>query len=245
MTSNNPNSVQRKPMLSFLRLYFMLIVIVLLPLLSARLVMTPLFLQFEYHRPDFPTDVYGFTREDRLYYAPYALDYLLNDADISYLGDLTFPNSTRLLFNARELHHMEDVKIVTRGAFWILTIGMITTLAIGLLAWQKSETRNAMRNGIFVGAIGIITLIVTIVIMAVIAWDTFFTLFHTLLFESGTWQFLYSDTLIRLFPEKFWFDAALTIGILTTLFAIVLLAITGRYGNMSIWIKGFFRRNNL
>ena len=243
MINDNPN--QRKPMVWFLRVYFMLMVIILLPLLSARLVMTSLFLQFEYHRPDFPTDVYGFTREDRLYYAPYALDYLLNDADISYLGDLTFPNSTRLLFNARELHHMEDVKIVTRGAFWILTIGMIITLIIGILSWRKSDTRNAMRSGIFAGGIGIITLIVTIVIMVVIAWDTFFTLFHALLFESGTWQFLYSDTLIRLFPEKFWFDAALTIGVLTTLFAIMLLAITGRYGNMGIWIKGFFRRNNL
>ncbi|MCL4254381.1 MAG: DUF1461 domain-containing protein, partial [Anaerolineae bacterium] len=128
---------------------------------------------------------------------------------------------------------------------WILTIGMITTIIIGLLAWRKNDTRTAMRNGIFTGGIGIITLIITIVIMAIIAWDTFFTLFHTLLFESGTWQFLYSDTLIRLFPEKFWFDAALTIGILTSLFAIVLLAITGRYGNMGIWIKGFFRRNSL
>ncbi len=245
MTRDNQNLPSKTPILWLLRFYFMLMVIILLPLLSARLVMTPLFLQFEYHRPDFPDDVYGFTREDRLYYAPYALDYLLNDADISYLGDLTFPNSTRPLFNARELHHMEDVKIVTRVAFWILTIGIITTLIIGLLAWRKTDTRNAMRNGIFVGGIGIIAIIITIVIMAIIAWDTFFTLFHMLLFESGTWQFLYSDTLIRLFPEKFWFDAAITIGILTTLFAIVLLAITGRYGNIVAWMKGFFRHNSL
>ncbi|PJF32515.1 MAG: TIGR01906 family membrane protein, partial [Phototrophicales bacterium] len=163
------------------------------------------------------------------YYAPYALDYLLNDADINYLGNLTFPNSTRPLFNPRELRHMEDVKLVTRGAFWILTIGMITSLAISLLAWRTADTRHAMRSGIFAGGIGIITIILTIVIMAIIAWDTFFTLFHTLLFESGTWQFLYSDTLIRLFPEKFWFDAALSIGAITTILAIILLAITRRY----------------
>jgi integral membrane protein (TIGR01906 family) len=227
MTDNTQSS--SKFVIWGIRQYFMVMVIILLPLLSARLVMTPLFLQFEYHRPDFPNDIYGFTREDRLYYAPYALDYLLNDADISYLGNLTFPNSTRPLFNLRELRHMEDVKIVTRGAFWILTIGIITTLAIGLLAWRTVDTRNAMRNGIFVGAISIITIILTIVIMTIIAWDTFFTLFHTLLFESGTWQFLYSDTLIRLFPEKFWFDAALSIGAITTVLAIILLAITRRY----------------
>lgn len=227
MTDNIQSS--SKFVIWLIRQYFMAMTIFLLPLISARLVMTPLFLQFEYHRPDFPDDIYGFTREDRLYYALYALDYLLNDADINYLGNLTFPNSTRPLFNPRELRHMEDVKIVTRGAFWILTIGMITTLAIGLLAWRRADTRSAMRNGIFAGGIGIITIILTIVIMTIIAWDTFFTLFHTLLFESGTWQFLYSDTLIRLFPEKFWFDAALSIGAITTILAIILLAITRRY----------------
>jgi integral membrane protein (TIGR01906 family) len=227
---------------SALRLYFMLAVVILLPLLSARLVMTPLFLQFEYHRADFPEDFYGFTLEDRLYYAPFALDYLLTDVDIDYLGDLTFPNSSRTLFNANELRHMVDVKIVTQWAFLILAVGGVisTGLIVGL--WRNRELRNSIRAGIFSGGILTISLIVAIVIAAVVAWDTFFTLFHTLLFESGTWQFLYSDTLIRLFPEKFWFDASLTIGILTTFFALILLAITGRYGNIGLWIKGIFRR---
>jgi len=40
--------------------------------------------------PYFPADEYGFTKEDRLKWAPFALDYLVNSADISYLGDLTF-----------------------------------------------------------------------------------------------------------------------------------------------------------
>ncbi|MDZ4669568.1 MAG: TIGR01906 family membrane protein [Phototrophicales bacterium] len=225
-----------------LRLYFMLAVVILLPLLSARLVMTPLFLQFEYHRADFPEDFYGFTLEDRLYYAPFALDYLLTDADIDYLGDLTFPNSSRTLFNASELHHMVDVKIVTQWAFLILAVGGIGSLALIAGLWRNSDLRDSIRLGIFSGAILTISLIIAIVIAAVVAWDTFFTLFHTLLFESGTWQFLYSDTLIRLFPEKFWFDASLTIGILTTLFALILLTITGRYGNIRLWLKLIFRR---
>jgi hypothetical protein len=39
-------------------------------------------------------------------------------------------------------------------------------------------------------------------------------------------MFNYSDTLIRLFPEKFWFDAALTISGLSLLGGL-LLALTG------------------
>jgi len=244
MTENITQSSSKTPrfLKPILRIYLVLAVIILLPLLSARLVMTPLFLQFEYYRPDFPEDSYGFTREDRLYYAPYALDYLLTDADISYLGNLTFPNSTRQLFNASELHHMEDVKFVTRWAFTILTFGGIGTLILIGALWRNRDYRQTIRKGIFSGAILTITLIIAIVISAIVAWNQFFDLFHMLLFENGTWQFLYSDTLIRLFPEKFWFDAALTIGILTTLFSLCLLAITWQYGNIVTWIKGFYHR---
>ena len=37
----------------------------------------------------------------------------------------------------------------------------------------------------------------------------FFAGFHSLFFEGDTWLFLYSDTLIRLFPIRFWQDAFL------------------------------------
>ena len=41
---------------------------------QARLLMTPIFLSFEYNRADFPADYYGFMREDRLRYAPLAAE---------------------------------------------------------------------------------------------------------------------------------------------------------------------------
>jgi integral membrane protein (TIGR01906 family) len=67
------------------------------------------------------------------------------------------------------------------------------------------------------------------VIIAALSWDTFFTSFHSIFFASGTWQFEYSDTLIRLFPEQFWFDAAVTIGALTILGASLFWLISRRY----------------
>jgi integral membrane protein (TIGR01906 family) len=66
-------------------------------------------------------------------------------------------------------------------------------------------------------------LIMTIIVLALGAWDMFFDTFHELFFEAGTWRFEFSDTLIRLFPEQFWFDASVTIGILTTIGAILIL----------------------
>jgi hypothetical protein len=103
------------------------LIAVLVPLaligLGIRVLLTPAFLRIEYNMPYFPADQYGFTKEDRLQWAPYALDYLINSADISYLGDLKFDNEDPL-YNERELSHMEDVKVVTLGAlnawYWMI-----------------------------------------------------------------------------------------------------------------------------
>ena len=83
--------------------------------LGLRILLSPVFLKVEYNMPYFPPDDYGFTKADRLKWAPYALDYLVNSADVSYLGDLKFENGDPL-YNERELSHMSDVKHVTQRA---------------------------------------------------------------------------------------------------------------------------------
>ena len=71
-----------------------LLVTLLIPLfligLALRVLLSPVFYKTEYNMPYFPPDQYGFTKEDRLKWAPYAVNYLVNDAGISYLGDLQF-----------------------------------------------------------------------------------------------------------------------------------------------------------
>ena len=42
----------------------------------------------------------------------------------------------------------------------------------------------------------------------------FFTVFHEIFFKGDSWLFLYSDTLIRLFPLPFWESAFAFVGIL-------------------------------
>ena len=204
-----------------IRLCFAITVPVLLTLFSVRLAMTPFYLRLEYARPGFPEDVYGFTQAERLEYARHTVIYLFNDANISFLGELTFPDGGHL-YSARELRHMEDVKVVTRNVFRSLIVWCSVTALLGVGVWRNKANRWVLYQGLLIGCVLTLIIIAIIVLLAVVAWDHFFTGFHQVFFEGGTWRFYYSDTLIRLFPQQFWFDAALAIGGLTVLSASVL-----------------------
>jgi integral membrane protein (TIGR01906 family) len=179
-----------------------------------RALLSPLFLQIEYNMPYFPPDEYGFTKEDRLRWAPIALNYLLNDEDISYLGDLRFDDGTPL-YNERELSHMDDVKRVTQGALrvWYVSLALLALLSVWAWSagWWQDYRLGLMRGGwLMVGlavAVGLIV-VVGIAIDPNVFWN-FFAGFHSLFFEGDSWMFLFSDTLIRLFPIRFWQDAFL------------------------------------
>lgn len=196
----------------------------LLVLGSVRLAMTPQFLSFEYHRTDMHEDPYGFTLEDRLQWGPMGIEYLVTDADISLLGDMRFENGAPM-FSARELQHMVDVKVVTRAAFFVLAAALVVVPLSALYLWRSGH-KYQLREALLRGAIFTLGGIIAIVFGAVVAWDMFFSLFHRLFFADGTWIFYTSDTLIRLYPEKFWFDTALIIGVAVIGGALVIAGLT-------------------
>jgi integral membrane protein (TIGR01906 family) len=193
------------------------LVTILVPLavvLSAvRLMLTPVFVNFEYSTPNFPADPYGFTREDRLHYSKIALAYLLNNEDISFLGDLSFPDGSPV-YNERELRHMADVKAVVRIALfvWYVSIGLL--LIMDIWAW-RGKWWEEFRSGMARGGNLTLLLIGLAMVAVLVGFGVFFVFFHQVFFESGTWVFRFSDTLIRLFPERFWRDTFLAVGALS------------------------------
>ncbi len=194
-----------------------LIVTLLIPLallfLGLRLLLTPVFLQIEYRMPGFPDDSYGFTLEERLHWSRYAVEYLVNDAGVEYLADLAFEDGSPL-FNERELSHMLDVKNVVRPVIGIGYGSWAVLLGLGLWArfgdWWQDYRRGVKRGG-WVAVI----LVIALALFGIIGFMQFFTVFHSLFFEGDSWLFLYSDTLIRLFPIRFWQDCFLYAGGIT------------------------------
>jgi integral membrane protein (TIGR01906 family) len=211
-----PSEASTKPVKT-LTIVLSWIVTILIPLAltltAVRLVFGTWYLTFEYNSPGFPVDYYGFSTQERLYWASNARDYLLNSAGIEFLGDLRFENGTAV-YNERELGHMLDVKNVIQTMFKVWYGSLILLAGLGLWAWQGKWSQEYLRG---VGRGGWLTvfLVGTIVVFALVSFGVFFVAFHNVFFDPGTWQFEFSDTLIRLFPQRFWRDIFLIVGGIT------------------------------
>jgi integral membrane protein (TIGR01906 family) len=190
-----------------------LLVPVALVLGVVRLMLTPAFLRFEYSLPNFPPDTYGFSQQDRLYWAQFAVDYLLNSEDIAYLGDLRFENG-QPLYNQRELSHMVDVKVTMGLALRVWYAALLLLVGFGLGArwagWWETYLLGVRR-----GSWLTVIILATIILFVFLSFGVLFVAFHNVFFQPGTWTFLYSDTLIRLFPERFWRDIFIYVGVLS------------------------------
>ena len=173
----------------------------------ARLLLTPAYLQIEYRMPGFPEDGYGFSMEDRLNYASFALEYLLNSEGIDYLAELEFKDGSEL-FNEHELSHMLDVKDLVQVGKRVWTGIFLMLLIVGVVAWRW-DMLVWYRSAFSLGGLVSVSFLALISFIGLLSFDALFTNFHRIFFEDGTWLFYYSDTLIRLFPIRFWQDVVI------------------------------------
>ncbi len=208
---------------------FLLPILLILSSVWITLQSARIWVQIEYRMPGFPDDTYGFTLEDRLYWAGIDIDYLLNDEGIDYFDAYRLP-SGEPMHNERELRHMMDVKLLI-GQTWIaLGTGWILLLVVSIILSQRLGWGNVF-NTIEVSAKGTIWLMLLLAVGLVIAFGVLFVGFHRIFFEGDTWLFSYSDTFIRLYPERFWRDTF-------ALVAIITLVLSWAVRGISRWFNG-------
>ena len=197
---------------SILNLLVTLSIPIILSTLSILVLLSPVFTNLEYRRPGFPEDSYGFSTAERLEYGNLTRRYLITNQSLDVLRELQFENGDPL-YKERELTHLEDVKVVIGGLLGVFSAALVVTFG-GYLAhrkaWQADFLRAVSRGGRLTAIFLLATLFLTL-----ISFRALFTSFHLLFFEGDSWLFLTSDTLIRLFPIRFWQDVFLVFGLLT------------------------------
>ena len=194
----------------WLQWIFALMLPILLVNINLRLVTGHWFVRWEYGKPGFPPDPYGLSTAERIRLATVCQDYLATNADISLLADLELTEGG-LAFNARELRHMSDVQAVYHGIVVAGIVAAVVCIGVGAV-WVLSGTANRhLPTALVNGSLVTLGLLAAVGGFMLVSWGEFFTTFHRIFFTGETWIFPNSDTLIRLFPTRFWIDIAATL----------------------------------
>lgn len=127
------------------------------------------------------------------------------------------------VLNERERGHMRDVRTVFAGLLILAIIGAIVLLLSRRLLGPRSWWRAVGR-----GATGLAIVVVALGVVAVVAFDALFSVFHRLLFAGGSYTFdPATERLVQLFPFTFWQETAIVVGAVIVLVSLAV-AIVGR-----------------
>lgn len=206
----------------------LVLIVVLLPFVilmtGVRLLLTPAWAGFEYARPGFPKDPYGFTLVERKELSSESIRYLTSSVGDDHLAGVKLQSGQRA-FDNNELSHMLDVRklVQTVLIFWYALSGFLLALVVWFVVMRQwSDLRMAFRWGS-----GLSFALLALMLIGVLGFfNRLFNAFHGLFFEQGTWTFSASSTLIRLFPLEFWRDSFGLVAILTMLVSGLILLLT-------------------
>lgn len=122
------------------------------------------------------------------------------------------------LLDQRERSHMSDVSRLVQILVAVAVLALVVAGVTG--AWLRGERRRQGRIMVAAaGSIGAAAIVLAIVFA--VAFEPAFLAFHAIFFPPGTYLFAEGSQLIVLFPDGFWFDAALAAGIVIILSALV------------------------
>ena len=129
------------------------------------------------------------------------------------------------LFNQRETAHMQDVKTLFRATFRIQEAAVVFVLAyvVGVFIWAREGTLRTLARQLLLSALAGVAVMGVAGLVAIAGFDAFWERFHIIAFSNDLWQLDPSrDRLIQMFPEAFWQDVSLWIGIGTLVELVVL-----------------------
>ena len=184
--------------------------------------LTPQWVAFEQGRSS-ATAWTGFTTEE----LRAATDAILSD--LMFGADFAVEINGTPVLNEREQAHMADVRTVFRG-LWILTAASLVVLIVA----SRSRDRGRMWRAVRRGAFGLIVALVIAGVVALLAFDQLFELFHRIFFPAGSYLFdPATDRLVQLFPFQFWDETSLVVGSLITAISLVVAFVAGRRAERS------------
>lgn len=158
-------------------------------------------------------------------------DYFNNDQDTVFVR-VQQDGQPVSLFNNRETAHLRDVKTLLRAMFRVQEAAVIFVLAyvVTVFIWaREGNLRSLARQAAISAGVGV-AVIAAIGLAVLVGFDATSDRFHRLLFSNDFWLLDPArDHLIQMFPDAFWQDISLWIGIGTIVELAALAAAAGVY----------------
>lgn len=132
---------------------------------------------------------------------------------------------------------MVDVRVLVAQVSVFQAMDGLLLLVLLITLASMSDTRALAPRGVLAGGILTVVLFAVIGLFAASTFNTFFTDFHRIFFQGDTWLFLYTDSLIQFYPERFWFDTSIALVGATVVEAIIVGAIGWLWGRRAVGSK--------
>ncbi len=136
------------------------------------------------------------------------------------------------LFGEREVEHLKDVKGLVQFDYWLFWGTLTYALGYGgvSLFWRRRRNLSGLARGVVGGSSLTLGLMLLLGLGSLLNFEQLFLQFHLLSFTNDLWILDPSrDYLVMLFPQGFWFDAAIFCVLLTSGLAIILGGLSGWY----------------
>jgi integral membrane protein (TIGR01906 family) len=134
----------------------------------------------------------------------------------------------RAVLNERERGHMRDV----RGVFIGFFAAALVLAAAGLIVARRRRARSGTAGtwrGVRAGALALVGALVVGGIVAAVAFDAMFEVFHRLFFAGGSYTFdPRTERLVQLFPFRFWQETAIAVGTVCIIAAAIVAIVASR-----------------
>jgi integral membrane protein (TIGR01906 family) len=144
------------------------------------------------------------------------------DAFVTYFqsppGQIQMPvtafGQQRLLFNDREVAHMEDVQALIQFFLRMQIVAAAVVVVRVTVALAVERSVVTLGRDMLLSTALMVALVVLVAVLSLIDFDSLWTRFHQIAFRNDLWLLDPTrDYLIMLFPEPFWFAATIRIAV--------------------------------
>lgn len=206
---------------------FYLMIVFLITSVEAVAYWTPGYYEKEYEKYRVLEDLPPMTMDDLLYVTDEMMAFLRGNRDHLHVFT-TIGGEEREFFNAREIAHMEDVKVLFLGGLALrrFCLALSAACLLILFLWKKKAALLSLPRSLYLGAgifFGAAVLIAGIISTN---FSKYFVVFHKIFFNNDLWILdPATDLLINIVPEPFFMDTALRIGITFAALVLIFLGI--------------------